>query len=211
MKSWELENVVKTSLENKDAFFIPSENERNNQKINDKVRLHFILKNPSENEPCAERMWVEIIKRTVGKITKYVGILTNQPAFIKDLKIFGEIEFNANNIAQTIIKKDDPRWIDSDEKYALVSKKYLEKDAVIRFLYRQEPDRDEDSGWRMFTGLENDEYANDPENIKIINIGYLLNKDPGLLEPLKNGYGVAFERKSKKAKWKKIEDWKPED
>ncbi|MDR3208636.1 MAG: hypothetical protein LBT45_02185 [Rickettsiales bacterium] len=45
-------NIIKY----KDSFFIPNEMERNNQKINDKVRLHFILKKPNKNEPHAERM-----------------------------------------------------------------------------------------------------------------------------------------------------------
>ena len=211
MKSWDLENVVNASLKNKDTFFIPDEKERNSQEINNKVRLHFILKNHSQNNPRAERMWVIITKRIEGEITKYTGILTNQPVYIKDLKINDEIEFDADNIAQTIIKKGDPQWVDSYEKYALVSKKYLEKDGVIRFVYRQEPYNDQDSGWRMFTGLEDDDYANDLENIKLINIGYLLDKDPSLLEPLKNGYGAVFEREDEKTKWEKIEDWEPED
>ena len=94
------------------------------------------------------------------------------------------------------------------EGYTLI---YLEKDGVIRFLYRQETYNDQDSGWRMFTGLEDDDYANDPENIKLINIGYLLDKDPSLLEPLKNGYGAVFEREDTKTKWEKVEDWEPED
>jgi hypothetical protein len=38
----------------------------------------------------------------------------------------------------------------------------------------------------MFIGSEDDVYANDPQNIKMIKVGYLLDKDPSLLEPLKN-------------------------
>ncbi|MDR1316329.1 MAG: hypothetical protein LBK13_05595 [Spirochaetales bacterium] len=56
MKSWELENILETSVKYKDSFFMPEEAERNNQKNDDKVRLHFILKNSIQNEPQAERM-----------------------------------------------------------------------------------------------------------------------------------------------------------
>jgi len=204
---WELENVVKTSMEHEDSFFIPSEIERNNQEIENEVRLHFILKNPSENEPRAERMWVKITNRKNGKKTSYAGVLINKPVYIKDLQANDIIEFDADNIAQVIVKKDDPSWIDSSEKYAVVSKMCMEKNSVIRFMYREKPDRNEDSGWRMFTGLEDDDYSNDPENLKLVNVGYLLSKDPTLLTPLKKGYGAVFEREEK---WEKIEDWTPE-
>jgi len=210
-KSWILENVVEKSITNKETFFIPNEIERNNQKINDMVRLHFVLKNPSENEPRAERMWVKIFETIENKIKQYKGHLTNVPVYIKGLKIGDIIEFDADNIAQTIIKKDNPYWVDSYEKKALVSKKYFEDNSTIRFLYREEPNNEEDSGWRMFTGLEDDEYANNTENIKVINVGYLLDKDPSLLEPLKNGYGTVFERLEKNKEWIKVEDWIKEE
>ncbi|MDR3208637.1 MAG: DUF2185 domain-containing protein [Rickettsiales bacterium] len=43
-----------------------------------------------------------------------------------------------------------------------------ENNGVIKFLYREKPDNEDDSGWRMFTGLEDDDYANDPKNIKML-------------------------------------------
>ncbi|MDR1316328.1 MAG: DUF2185 domain-containing protein [Spirochaetales bacterium] len=86
---------------------------------------------------------------------------------------------------------------------------YFENNVIINFLYREEPDNKDDSCWRMFTGSEDDDYANDPQNIKMVKVGYLLDKDPGLLEPLKNGYNAAYERDNEKTKWKKIEDWMP--
>jgi hypothetical protein len=211
MKAWELENVLETSIKYKDSFFIPNEIERNNQKINDEVRLHFILKTPIQNEPRTERMWVKITEVLNKNNIKYKGILINDPVFIKDLKVNDIIEFSADNIAQTFIKKDDPEWIDSYEQFALVSKMYFENNGIIKFLYREKPDNKGDSGWRMFTGSEDDDYANDPQNIKMIKVGYLLDKDPSLLEPLKNGYNVAYERDNEKAKWKKVEDWIPEE
>lgn len=208
MKTWELEDVEKTAKMNADTFFIPSLEERNNQRKGDMVRLHFVLKNPKDEEPRAERMWVEIIndKNLWGK---YVGLLTNEPIFVKDLKIGDKIEFYSKHIAQTIIKKDDERWIDSAEQMALVSKKCLEKNGVIRFLYREKADREQDSGWRMFSGEENEEYSNDPQNIQIKKVGYLLDEDPTLLEPLKGSFGSAFERTDKGQQWKKVEDWEP--
>lgn len=206
MKSWELEDVETAARNNQDSFFIPAREERNSQKIGDLVRLHFLLKEPKDDAPRAERMWVEIIK-SKSLLGKYVGVLTNQPQYIRDLNAGDKIEFYPKHIARTIVKKDDSRWIDSYEKMALVSKMYLEKDTTIRFLYREEPGREEDSGWRMFTGNESDEYNNDSQNVRIVNVGWLLDRDPTLLEPLKGEYGSAFERSEKGQPWVRVEDW----
>jgi len=209
MKSWELENVVEASKKNQDSFFIPTKTRRENQKINSEVRLHFILNQPEKNEPRAERLWVKITKEK-SFLSKYKGQLINSPLYIKELKIGDEIEFDSSNIAQIIMQKDDLEWIDSAEKMALVSKMCLDKEETNRFLYREKPDREEDSGWRLFTGHENDDYSNNPANIQIMNVGYLLNKDPSLLEPLKGECGSVFERVSIHSQRKKVTDWSPE-
>ncbi|MGV3504715.1 MAG: immunity protein Imm33 domain-containing protein [Adhaeribacter sp.] len=206
MKSWELENIEITAKENPETFFIPSKEERDRQKVGDEVRLHFIIKNQQEDEPQAERMWV-CITRKKGLFSNYKGVLTNRPLYIKDLVEGDEIEFSSKHIAQTIIRKDSPYWIDSAEQSALVSNKCLEPGGVIRFLYREATDRKEDSGWRMFSGLEDDDYANNEENISIVNIGFLLDKDPMLLVPLKGEVGAVFEREDKDKPWQVVKDW----
>jgi hypothetical protein len=211
MKSWKLANTLETSIKYKDTFFIPNETERNNRKPGDEVQLHFILKNKTRNEPSVERMWVEITEVSDGKDLRYKGMLLNSPVLIKDLKMNDMIEFRADNIARIIIEKDDPRWIDSFEQKALVSKKYYENNGIINFLYREEPVNEKDSGWRMFTGVEDDEYSHDPENIELITVGHLLDKDPSLLEPLKDGYGAAYERDNEQRRWEKIENWLEDD
>jgi hypothetical protein len=208
VKSWKLENVEKTSLANPNTFFIPSAEERKSKNIGDQVRLHFVLKEPDEEAPRTERMWVKI---TETLSNGYKGVLINQPLYITDLNMGDKIEFQSNNIAQTIVKKGDPLWIDSAEKGALISKLCMQPDGVIRFLYREQPDNKNDSGWRMFSGLETDEYVNDSKNIQIVNVGFLLDKDPSLLEPLKGGFGTVYERQDKNYPWEIVKDWKPED
>jgi len=81
------------------------------------------------------------------------------------------------------------------------------KGEVVRFLYREKADRKEDSGWRMMTGHETDEYNDDPANIRIVDVGYMLDKDSSLLEPLKEGIGAVFEREAKDKPWQRVTDW----
>lgn len=208
MKSWSLEDVEKSAKENQNSFFIPSKKERNSQKIGKLVRLHFLLDKRNDNDPRAERMWVKIIKEK-SIFGKYIGVLTNQPKYIKDLKVNDQIEFDSCNIAMVLIDKDDPNWLECGEQSALVSKMLFDKKEIVRFLYREKADRKEDSGWRLFTGLEDDEYNSNSENIQIVNVYYLIDKDPTLFEPLKGDYGSVYERENIKDSWHIVEDWSP--
>ena len=79
----------------------------------------------------------------------------------------------------------------------------------MRFLYREAADGKEDSGWRMFTGHETQEYSDDPKNIRLVEVGYMLDRDPSLLQPLKEGAGAVFERRAKAEPWNKVTDWTP--
>ncbi|SFA75647.1 hypothetical protein SAMN05216312_101307 [Cohnella sp. OV330] len=203
---WSLEDVEQTSLRYPSTFFIPSQNERKKQKKGDWVRLHFVLEHPSEDGPRAERMWVEVTEKKRWS-QKYIGILTNQPVYISSLQIGDIIEFEPKHIARILIPKDDPRWLDIGEKMALVSNKCLEKGNCVRWLYRETPDREDDSGWRLFEGTESDDYSSHASNISLVNIHSLLDKDPSLLMPLKGAIGTAFERENAKSRWIEVKDW----
>src|SRR5690242_11880901 len=130
---WMLEDVERANELSPNSFFIPSLKERKEQKKGDLVRLHFIIINPEEESPRAERMWVEITGKKLLS-NKYVGILTNQPEYLKTLNAGNTIEFEARHIARTIIKKSNPFWLEIGEKMAVVSKKCLEEGNIIRWM-----------------------------------------------------------------------------
>ena len=203
-----LEDVEKIAKEHPQTFFLPSKEERKSQRIGDSVRLHFRLKDPGPDEPQAERMWVTVTQEK-SFLKPYKGVLQNAPLFIEDLKKGTEVAFEPHHIAQTIIKKGDPRWIDSANLKALVSEMCFAEGEYVRFLYREAADRKEDSGWRMFTGHETQEYNGDPKNVRIVQVGYMLDRDPSLLQPLKEGIGAAFERRTENEPWTKVTDWNP--
>jgi hypothetical protein len=87
----------------------------------------------------------------------------------------------------------------------------LERGEKVGFLYREQADRAQDSGWRMFSGSESQEYTDDPENIASVDVGWMLDRDPTLLEPLKEGIGAVFERTEANGKWTRVHDWAPEE
>jgi len=209
MASWILENVEKSNRAHPDTFFIASRQERERMKVGDKVRLHFHLKEVGEGLPGAERMWVEITKRSwIG--CKYTGTLTNEPEFIEDLRLGDTVTFSPEHIAQIFVPKDNPNWSPVSELSALVSKKVLEPHGIARFLYCEEPDNERDSGWRLMSGEESDDYNDNPDNITITNVGWLTDRDPSLLPILRdNKAGAVYERTGLNDPWKAVTDWAP--
>lgn len=65
----------------------------------------------------------------------------------------------------------------------------------VRFMYRQKPDHSEDSGWRFFSGMgEDDDYVNDPNNTGAFDVNTIANYDPSILPFLDAPIGAVFER-----------------
>lgn len=207
MKGWSLRDVELATREAPDSFFIPKLDERRSQKPGDQVKLHFLLENPGEDEPGAERMWVEI--RQPLSEGHYVGILTNHPQHIRHLAQMDEVVFEPRHIAEVMIRQDDPRHVKRSDQKALVSKMAFDDGEILRFAYREKTDRPEDSGWRFFTGHEDDEYTEESENIRFCNVGWLLGFEPTLDPFIREPDGAAFEREAKDEPWRRVTDWSP--
>src|SRR5689334_16222232 len=121
MKTWSLRDVERAAREAPDSFFIPQLAERESQKPGDLVKLHFLLENPGDDQPGAERMWVEV-RQPLDREGRYVGILTNHPAHIRGLAQRDEVVFEPRHIAEVMIRKGDPRHVECADQKALVSK-----------------------------------------------------------------------------------------
>jgi hypothetical protein len=67
----------------------------------------------------------------------------------------------------------------------------------VGYMYRERADGGFDSGWRFFSGLESDDYANNPDNIEIYDINTLANYDPMIIPLLDAPPGSAFGREQK--------------
>ena len=63
----------------------------------------------------------------------------------------------------------------------------------VGYMYREEPDTSfPDSGWRFFSGDETDEYANNPDNVKIYCLKTICKYDKSIVPHLNSPYGVAY-------------------
>lgn len=64
------------------------------------------------------------------------------------------------------------------------------------FLYREVPESEEDSGWRVFSGEEDQAYADDPANLGLYAVSTVVAIDPSIAPLLRTPAPCAFERES---------------
>lgn len=66
--------------------------------------------------------------------------------------------------------------------------------ALVGYMYREQPDKDIDSGWRFMAGDESQEYADTPDNWAIYEVNTICNYDPAIIPFLDAPVGSAFGR-----------------
>lgn len=82
----------------------------------------------------------------------------------------------------------------SELGYVVASKMVGEDGMAACWLYRIDPPDDFDSGWRVFSGMEDDDYVADPENLGVFTPEAIVEADPMIAEILLSPPGSAFER-----------------
>ena len=83
-----------------------------------------------------------------------------------------------------------------DRGYCFAPTNLVEEQRKVRFMYRETPDDDNDSGWRFFAGDESDEYVNDPNNIGLFDVFTIAKIDRDIIPFLDSPFGSAFERET---------------
>jgi hypothetical protein len=64
----------------------------------------------------------------------------------------------------------------------------------VGYMYREAPDLDHDSGWRFFSGLESQDYADDADHFALYDVNTVANYDRSIVPCLGAPVGSAFER-----------------
>ena len=187
--SWYLDSVYERNKESPYTFYAPSKEVIVMLNIGDIVKLIFV---ETENDGyVGERMWVEI-NYMQGK--NFKGILTNVPLNLKELKNGQEIIFQTEHICDT--EYEDPTSSEWDYYFnakIIVSNDVLERNE-FNFMLRDDPKDEQDSGWSVLSGYEDDEFLNNPDNLQYISIGEILNIDDSILSFIEEQPLCAFER-----------------
>ena len=64
----------------------------------------------------------------------------------------------------------------------------------VGYMYREKPDRPDDSGWRFFSGDESQEYCDSPAHFEIYNVNTIANYDAQIIPLLASLYPSAWVR-----------------
>ena len=188
-QSWHLENAQKIAYEFPYTFYKPSNEVVSQLKPGNQAKLIFQFESDDPEAPSAERMWVEIIEVTNNG---FRGTLDNDPAYIQDLKYQDPVEFQEYHIIDTDLKDPVPSITDKYIKRCFVTRNILYEGEPVGYLYREEPDHEDDSGWRFTTGKETDEYMDDSDNTSYVSLGAVLSEDDSFVALLERESGVAF-------------------
>jgi len=77
----------------------------------------------------------------------------------------------------------------------------------VRFIYREEPDNEYDSGWRVFAGEEDQAFADDPNNFALYDANTIAEIDPDIIPLLNHAPPCAFQRKDANSPFEEATDY----
>jgi hypothetical protein len=76
----------------------------------------------------------------------------------------------------------------------LASDKITVEGLPVKYMYREEPQFEADSGWRFFSGSETQEYVDNPSNSMFYDVNTIANYDLSIIPYLEMPIGVELER-----------------
>jgi hypothetical protein len=122
------------------------------------------------------------------------------------------LEFEGKHIIQVYEIEEEEE--DSTRKYihrCMTTQKVLYENAKIKWFYREESMGEMregifDTGWRFMAGDETDEYLEKPDNLHLVSLGALLNKDDSFVDLLDAPEGSAFGWDDNLKKYRQIYD-----
>lgn len=92
----------------------------------------------------------------------------------------------------------------------IAAKTVTEEGAPVGFMYREEPQFKNDSGWRFFQGGETDEYTANVSNFALYPINEITEHNPAILPLLQLPPGHAWEL-NEEGEFEPVEDWQPQE
>ena len=92
---------------------------------------------------------------------------------------------------------------------ALVSKLCFDETLPIRFMYKTVPEHLNDTGWRMFTGYETEEFlADELSNLLPVPVEKMCQLDPSLSALVEYNAGTVWERLPGSEGWERVHDYR---
>jgi len=191
MQSWRLLDADSIAADNPYTFYKPSRDIIAQVLAGESVKLIFEFDSEDPEAPRAERMWV-----TVNEVLddgRFRGQLDNEPTWIKGLHAGHCIDFAACHIINTD-HDDHNNLVEKYIKRCFVTRRVLYDGLPAGYLYRENPDQENDSGWRIMANDESEDYMDDPDNIFYVSLGAVLSRDDSFRELLEAPVGSTYVR-----------------
>jgi hypothetical protein len=191
MPTWHLENADEIAAQHRYTFYKPSIDVIRKVAVGEVVKLIFQFESTDPEAPRAERMWVIVDEIQPNGLFR--GRLDNDPRYITDLRTGDLVEFRSCHIINTE-HDDNDNLVERYIKRCYVTNRVLRDGAKAGYLYREAPDREDDSGWRITANDESDEYMDNASNCAYVSLGAVLSNDDSFIELLDSPEGSAFVR-----------------
>lgn len=91
---------------------------------------------------------------------------------------------------------DQIKEIASNRGYCLCSDEVTVDGKNVAYMRREVPEERGDSGWQFFSGVETEEYIDNPDNFAIYDINTIANYDPEIIPFLDAYYPAEYMRDS---------------
>ena len=203
MPSWRLVNAAEIAAANRYTFYLPSAAVIARVAVGETVKLIFEFDSDDPELPSAERMWVLV--DAIDGDGHFRGRLNNTPYWIKDLQLDDPLDFRDIHIIATEHDESD-NIVRNYLPRCYVTDRVLYDGQRIGCLYREAPLDEDDSGWRIFSGDESDDYLNDDDHFAYVSLGAVLNRDDSVLALLEDEVGAHFERAADGEGFVRVED-----
>lgn len=195
--SWSLVDCEEMAKAHKYTFYKPSKHITDQLEVGNLVKLNFQFESTDKEDATGERMWVIITEKTNGK---FKGTLDNHPFYLSELYYQDIIEFDHKHIIDYDLDISEPNLVDKYINRCLVNNQILYDGEMINYIYREEAleidDEGDfvDTGWRIMTGKETEEYADNPDNFSFVTMGAVLSIDDSFIDILEAAIGSSYER-----------------
>ncbi|MDE5831349.1 MAG: DUF2185 domain-containing protein [Clostridia bacterium] len=100
--------------------------------------------------------------------------------------IDSDIQITKNEINEFISQEEDFKILSELLKTCIVTKKLLNESWKVGFMQKMESSSEMDSGWFLSVGNETQDYVDNPENLCMITLNELCEKDSVLISYLMN-------------------------
>ncbi|MFC4161516.1 DUF2185 domain-containing protein [Chitinimonas lacunae] len=92
------------------------------------------------------------------------------------------------------LSSNELRELATGHGFCVVSDLITIEGEPVRYMYRDQPEDEQDSGWRFFAGTESDTYIDNPKNFSLLDVNVVANYDESIIPLLKSPVGAAFDK-----------------